>query len=70
MTKLVCKHPTKTLLKGGVYKGIPIRKSKPDGSYNGRYTTRWVPCSQKDATSFEVVDSLGIIRRVSRKRFF
>ena len=67
--KLICITPTKTLTKGASYKGTPIKKGNSDGSYNGTYTTQWVPCAITDCTSFELYDDIGIVRRISIIRF-
>jgi hypothetical protein len=64
-----CFEPTKTLTKNKVYKGIPVRKNKPDGSFNGSWTTKWKSCTQKQSTSYKVIDDVGIVRYISKKRF-
>lgn len=66
---LLCENPTKTITKGIVYPGIPVKKDEPLSQYNGSYTTSWVTCSVKDCTSFQILDDNGIVRRISRKRF-
>jgi hypothetical protein len=67
--KVICRKPTKTLTRAKIYKGLPYRKSKSDGSYNGRWTTSWEQCTVNQATSIRVLDDVGILRYISKKRF-
>ena len=69
MEVLICIKPTKTLTKGDMYTGIPVRKSKPNDDYNGRWCTNWEECEAEECTSFKVKDDVDIIRHISKKRF-
>ncbi|MBV1928763.1 MAG: hypothetical protein KUG81_04550 [Gammaproteobacteria bacterium] len=63
---LKCLDPTKTITRGLIYHGTPVKKvvvCKHTGH------APWVECSKEEATSYQVQDKYNITRRISVKRF-
>ena len=67
--ELRCVNPTKTITKWKTYTGYPAKKGDDDGSYNGMWTRGWEYCESSKATSYKVVDDIGIVRYFAKRRF-